>query len=69
MNVICVHELDSAINDVLHSLRDLVRPRAFPFWIERFVDQALVQLVGELLTFLRGKRQKLVPEFGLDGHQ
>jgi len=68
VNVIGIDELDSAISDVLHALPDLVRPRALPLGIERFVDQALVQLVGDLLTFLRGKRQKLAPEFGLDRH-
>jgi hypothetical protein len=68
VHVVGVDQLDAVVGDVLHALLDLLRPRALPFRIERFIDEALVELVGQLLPLLRRERQQLVSEFRPNRH-
>ena len=53
MDRLSVDELDAAGDDVLDSLIDLSRPGLFPLGIARLVHEALVDLVGEIVTLFR----------------
>jgi hypothetical protein len=53
MDLVGVDEIDATSDDVLDSPLDLSGPCAFPLGIERLIDEALVDLVGELMTIFR----------------
>jgi hypothetical protein len=60
MNLVGIYELHATRDDVLDSLLDLPGPGAFPLGIEGFGNEALVELVSELVAIFLSKSQKLV---------
>jgi hypothetical protein len=69
VNVITVDQLDATLFDVGDPALELFRPRALPLGITRFFFvEAVVQLIGELLSFLRGEAEQLAAKLCADRH-
>jgi len=50
MDLVGVDQVDATSDDVLDSLHDLSGPCTFPCRIERLLNKALVDLVGEIVA-------------------
>lgn len=68
MDLVGIDELDTTRDDIFDTPLELLGPRALPRWIGRGVDQALIELVSQLVALLRRQGQELVPQLWADRH-